>query len=40
MSVKIFKMFIKELREQGIKVEKLNLSQVSESIKLYKVLNQ
>ena len=33
-------MFIEELREQGIKVEKLNLSQVSESIKLYKVLNQ
>ncbi|XZI81570.1 hypothetical protein ACSXED_17610 (plasmid) [Clostridium perfringens] len=40
MSVKIFKMFIEELREQGIKVEKLNLSQVRESIKLYKVLNQ
>lgn len=40
MSVKIFKMFIEELKEQGIKVEKLNLSQVSESIKLYKVLNQ
>ena len=40
MNTKLFKMFIKELIEQGIKVEKLNLSQVSESIKLYKVINQ
>lgn len=40
MNTKLFKKFIEELREQGIKVEKLNLSQVSESIKLYKVLNQ
>ena len=39
MNTKLFKKFIKELIEQGIKVEKLNLSQVSESIKLYKVLN-
>lgn len=40
MNTKLFKKFIEELREQGIKVERLNLSQVSESIKLYKVLNQ
>lgn len=40
MNTKLFKKFIEELREKGIKVERLNLSQVSESIKLYKVLNQ
>ena len=40
MNTKLFKKFIDELIEQGIKVERLNLSQVSESIKLYKVLNQ
>lgn len=40
MNTKLFKMFIEELKEQGIKVEKLNLSQVSESIKLYKVLKK
>lgn len=39
MNIKVFKKFIEELRGQGIKVEGLNLSQVSESIKLYKVLN-
>ncbi|MDU8990781.1 MAG: hypothetical protein E7H54_16630 [Clostridium perfringens] len=39
MNIKVFKKFIEELRGQGIKIERLNLSQVSESIKLYKVLN-
>lgn len=39
MSVKAFKKFIEELRVQGIRVETLKLSQVNESIKLYKVLN-
>lgn len=40
MSVKTFKKFIKELRDQGISIEKLSLSQVSESMKLYKILNK
>ncbi|EDT77338.1 hypothetical protein [Clostridium perfringens] len=40
MSIKTFKKFIEELREQGISIEKLRLSQVSESMKLYKILNK
>lgn len=40
MNTKLFKKFIEELRGQGIRVETLKLSQVNESIKLYKVLNQ
>lgn len=40
MSVKIFKKFIDELRDQGISVETLKLSEVSESIKLYKFLSK
>ncbi|HII4398319.1 hypothetical protein ACSXB8_16290 (plasmid) [Clostridium perfringens] len=40
MNVKLFKNFIQELKVQGVKVEYLLVSQVSESIKLYKVLNK
>ncbi|MDU3583774.1 hypothetical protein ACV3P9_14240 [Clostridium perfringens] len=40
MSVKTFKKFIEELREQGVSIEKLSLSQVSESMKLYNILNK
>lgn len=36
MSVKTFKKFIEELREQGISIEKLSW----ESMKLYKILNK
>lgn len=39
MSVKTLRAFINELREQGIKVERLSLANVSESIKLFKTLN-
>lgn len=40
MNIKVFREFIEELIGQGIRVETLKLSQVNESIKLYKVLNQ
>lgn len=40
MNIKLFKNFIQELIGQGIKIEYLSVSQVSESIKLYKVLNK
>ncbi|HFD2049138.1 hypothetical protein [Clostridium perfringens] len=39
MSIKDLKRFIIELREQGIEVKNLKVSQVYESIKLYKILN-
>ncbi len=35
MSIKTLRAFIKELREQGTKVEELKLKNVSESLKLY-----
>ncbi|WP_264319031.1 hypothetical protein [Clostridium perfringens] len=38
MSIKYFKKFLDELREQGIEVERLRLYQVSESIKLFKLI--
>ncbi|WP_283697836.1 hypothetical protein [Clostridium perfringens] len=38
MSIKYFKKFLDELREQGIEVERLRLYQVLESIKLFKLI--
>ncbi|EDT23140.1 hypothetical protein [Clostridium perfringens] len=38
MSIKCFKKFLDELIEQGIEVENLKIYQVSESIKLFKLI--
>ncbi|MDM0612643.1 hypothetical protein QTH09_16645 [Clostridium perfringens] len=38
MSIKYFKKFLDELREQGIEIENLKIYQVSESIKLFKLI--
>ncbi|WP_415348567.1 hypothetical protein [Clostridium perfringens] len=38
MSIKYFKKFLDELREQGIEIENLKICQVSESIKLFKLI--
>ncbi|WP_265870388.1 hypothetical protein [Clostridium perfringens] len=38
MSVKYFKKFLDELREQGIEIKHLKIYQVSESIKLFKLI--
>lgn len=38
MSIKLYKRFIEELQEQGVKVEILTLKQVSKSLELYKVI--
>ncbi|WP_283696375.1 hypothetical protein ACSW8X_16745 (plasmid) [Clostridium perfringens] len=40
MSVKYFKRFINELIEQGIEIENLKVYQVSESIKLFKMIEK
>ncbi|EPB9414642.1 hypothetical protein ACRTAI_003002 [Clostridium perfringens] len=40
MSVKYFKRFINGLIEQGIKIENLKVYQVSESIKLFKMIEK
>lgn len=39
MNIKVFKNLINELIEQGIKVQDLTLIELSNSIKLYKMLN-
>ncbi|MDU4605589.1 hypothetical protein ACV3OB_15240 [Clostridium perfringens] len=38
MSIKYFKKFLDELREQGIEIKNLKIYQVSESIKLFKLI--
>lgn len=38
MNIKCFKKFLDELIEQGIEVENLKIYQVSESIKLFKLI--
>ncbi|KXA01552.1 hypothetical protein [Clostridium perfringens] len=38
MSIKYFKKFLDELRDQGIEIENLKVYQVSESIKLFKLI--
>ena len=38
MSIKYFKKFLDELREQGIEIENLKIYQVSGSIKLFKLI--
>lgn len=38
MSIKYFKRFLNELIEQGIEIENLKVYQVSESIKLFKMI--
>lgn len=38
MSISLYKRFIEELQEQGVKVEILTLKQVSKSLELYKVI--
>lgn len=40
MNIKQYKAFINDLIDQGIKVNKLTLVQISESIILYKSLNR
>lgn len=40
MNIKQYKELINDLINQGIKVNELTLIQISESIKLYKVLNR
>lgn len=40
MSLILFQEFLRELENEGIKVNKLKLKNVKESIKLYKVLNK
>lgn len=36
MSILLYKKFINELMDQGVKIENLTLKELSESIKLYK----
>ncbi len=38
MSIKYFKKFLDELRDQGIEIENLKIYKVSESIRLFKLI--
>ncbi|WP_436513824.1 hypothetical protein [Clostridium thermobutyricum] len=38
MSISLYKRFIEELQEEGVKVERLTLKQVSKSLELYRIL--
>lgn len=40
MSVKMYKNLIEQMIEEGIKVEKLKITDIKESIKLYKMFNK
>lgn len=39
MSLECYKRFLEELRQQGIKVEKLTMKSIESSLKLYKLVN-
>lgn len=39
MNINLYKEFIQELKNQGINVKELLVSQISESIKLYKIIH-
>lgn len=40
MNIKLYKNFIQELIDEGIRVQELTLMQISKSIELYKIINR
>lgn len=40
MNIKLYKKFIQELINEGVKVQDLTLKQISKSIELYRVVNK
>ena len=40
MNIKLYKDFIQELIDEGIRVQSLTLKQISKSIELYKIIHR
>ncbi|CAG9703386.1 MULTISPECIES: hypothetical protein [Clostridia] len=40
MNAKLYRNFVQELIDQGIRVQNLTLKQISKSIELYKIINR